>query len=70
MIVVQVEVIVEPVLPFELALCGARDITLSPVGSWCIDSYDSRDETPTWNLVDLFQRTTTWSTALSGCRQR
>lgn len=38
-----VEVIVEPVLPFELALCAARGISLSPVGTWCVDSYDSRD---------------------------
>jgi hypothetical protein len=38
-----VEVIVEPVLPFELAICAARNVTLSPVGSWCVDSYDSRD---------------------------
>ncbi|MSU64926.1 MAG: TonB-dependent receptor [Opitutus sp.] len=26
------------------------------------DSYSSRDETPTWDLVDLFQRSSTWST--------
>lgn len=38
-----VEVIVEPVLPFELALCTAHNISLSPVGTWCVDSYDSRD---------------------------
>ncbi len=25
------------------------------------DSFKSRDETPTWNLVDLFQRTSNWS---------
>jgi hypothetical protein len=38
-----VEVIVEPVLPFELAICAAHNISLSPVGTWCVDSYDSRD---------------------------
>jgi len=38
-----VEVLVEPILPFELALWTANSTTLASTGTWCVDSYDSRD---------------------------
>ena len=38
-----VEVLVEPILPFELALWSGGPVSLPVSGDWCIDSYDSRD---------------------------
>jgi len=38
-----VEVLVEPILPFELAIWGAQSVNLSPLGAWNVDSYDSSD---------------------------
>jgi len=38
-----VEVLVEPIPPFELALWTNGAINLPWNGTWCIDSYDSRD---------------------------
>lgn len=38
-----VEVLAEPVLPFELALWTSGEMSLGTRGSWRIDSYDSRD---------------------------
>ena len=38
-----IEVLVEPILPFELAILADRSLELSPGGTWCVDSYDSRD---------------------------
>ncbi len=38
-----VEVLVEPILPFELALWTTDSIALASTGPWCVDSYDSRD---------------------------
>lgn len=38
-----VEVLVEPLPPFELALWTAGEMTLPLNGTWCVDSYDSRD---------------------------
>lgn len=38
-----VEVLVEPILPFELALWTDKSLSLGTSGSWRVDSYDSRD---------------------------
>jgi hypothetical protein len=38
-----VEVLVEPILPFELAIWTARSLSLGTTGTWGVDSYDSRD---------------------------
>lgn len=38
-----VEVLVEPVTPFELALWTAGTMSLPSTGKWVLDSYDSRD---------------------------
>lgn len=38
-----VEVLVEPILPFELALWTDRSLSLGVSGTWGVDSYDSRD---------------------------
>jgi hypothetical protein len=38
-----IEVLVEPVLPFELALLTERSLSLGTSGTWSVDSYDSRD---------------------------
>ncbi|HEY3901563.1 MAG TPA: hypothetical protein VGM54_23330 [Chthoniobacter sp.] len=38
-----VEVLVEPVLPFELAILTNQSLSLATNGSWNVDSYDSRD---------------------------
>ena len=38
-----VEVLVEPILPFELALWTDRSLSLGTSGTWGVDSYDSRD---------------------------
>jgi hypothetical protein len=38
-----VEVLVEPVLCFELAILTDRALSLGTSGSWSVDSYDSRD---------------------------
>ena len=38
-----VEVLVEPILPFELALWTDRALSLGTSGTWGVDSYDSRD---------------------------
>ena len=38
-----VEVLVEPILPFELALWTKDAMTLSYTGAWNVDSYDSTD---------------------------
>ncbi len=38
-----IEVLVEPILPFELAIFTDQSLGLSPGGTWCVDSYDSRD---------------------------
>jgi len=38
-----VEVLVEPVLPFELAILTDQSLSLATSGSWSVDSYDSRD---------------------------
>src|SRR3954463_4063999 len=38
-----VEVLVEPILPFELAAWTQGSISLGSTGSWCVDSFDSRD---------------------------
>ncbi len=38
-----VEVLVEPVLPFELAIWTGDSLRLGPTGSWGVDSFDSRD---------------------------
>jgi iron complex outermembrane recepter protein len=43
---------------FAFKLGGAYTWRIKPLD----DSDKSRDETPTWNLVDLFQRTSNWST--------
>jgi hypothetical protein len=37
------EVLVEPILPFELALWTQNSVSLCYTGDWTIDSYDSRD---------------------------
>lgn len=45
-----VEVLVEPILPFELALWTNETISLATRDSWCVNSYDSRDPAKsTWN---------------------
>ncbi len=38
-----IEVLVEPILPFELAILTRGSLSLSTTGTWCVDSYDSRD---------------------------
>jgi len=38
-----VEVLVEPVLPFELAIFTERSLRLGTSGNWNVDSFDSRD---------------------------
>ncbi len=38
-----VEVLVEPILPFELALWTGHALSLAPTGGWNIDSFDSTD---------------------------
>ena len=38
-----VEVLVEPVLPFELAILTNQSLSLATQGAWNVDSYDSRD---------------------------
>jgi hypothetical protein len=38
-----VEVLVEPVLPFELAILTNQSLSLATNGTWNVDSYDSRD---------------------------
>jgi hypothetical protein len=38
-----IEVLVEPILPFELAIFTSEDLTLGSSGTWRVDSYDSRD---------------------------
>ena len=38
-----IEVLVEPILPFELAIFANQALGLSLSGTWCVDSYDSRD---------------------------
>lgn len=38
-----IEVLVEPLLPFELAVLTDRSLRLGTSGSWLLDSYDSRD---------------------------
>jgi hypothetical protein len=38
-----VEVLVEPVLPFELAILTNQSLSLATNGPWTVDSYDSRD---------------------------
>lgn len=38
-----VEVLVQPILPFELALWTQDTLSFGLTGSWCVDSYDSRD---------------------------
>ena len=38
-----IEVLVEPVLPFELALLTEQSLSLGTSGTWAVDSYDSRD---------------------------
>ncbi len=38
-----VEVLVEPIPPFELALWTGRSLTLGSGVDWCVDSFDSRD---------------------------
>lgn len=38
-----IEVLVEPILPFELAIFTGQDISLATSGTWSVDSYDSRD---------------------------
>jgi hypothetical protein len=38
-----VEVLVEPILSFELAIMTDRSLSLGTSGSWSVDSYDSRD---------------------------
>ena len=37
------EVLIEPVLPFEVAILTDQSLSLSTGGSWGVDSYDSRD---------------------------
>ncbi len=38
-----IEVLVEPVLPFELAILTDQTLSLGTSGSWVVDSFDSRD---------------------------
>lgn len=38
-----IEVLVEPVLPFELAIFTDQSLSLGTSGSWVVDSFDSRD---------------------------
>ncbi|MDR3406082.1 MAG: hypothetical protein P4L99_26585 [Chthoniobacter sp.] len=38
-----IEVLVEPVLPFELAILTDQSLSLGTSGSWVVDSFDSRD---------------------------
>jgi hypothetical protein len=38
-----VEVLVEPILPFELAIFTDQSLSLGTSGTWGVDSYDSRD---------------------------
>jgi hypothetical protein len=38
-----VEVLVEPVLPFELAIMTNQSLSLATSGAWSVDSFDSRD---------------------------
>ena len=38
-----VEVLVEPILSFEMAIMADRSLSLASSGSWCVDSFDSRD---------------------------
>lgn len=38
-----IEVLVEPVLPFELAILTDQSLSLGTSGSWTVDSFDSRD---------------------------
>jgi hypothetical protein len=38
-----VEVLVEPVLPFELAILTDQSLSLGTSGTWTVDSFDSRD---------------------------
>lgn len=40
-----IEVLVEPILPFELAILTDASLTLGTTGTWCVDSYDSRTTT-------------------------
>jgi hypothetical protein len=38
-----IEVLVEPILPFEVAILTDQSLGLGRSGTWCVDSYDSRD---------------------------
>lgn len=38
-----VEVLVQPILPFELAIFTDQSLSLGTSGTWSVDSYDSRD---------------------------
>ncbi|MEA3213654.1 MAG: hypothetical protein QOE70_6711 [Chthoniobacter sp.] len=38
-----IEVLVEPILAFELAILTDRSLSLGTTGRWAVDSYDSRD---------------------------
>lgn len=38
-----IEVLVEPITPFELALWTDHSLSLPLNGTWCVDAYDSRD---------------------------
>ena len=38
-----IEVLVEPILPFELAILTRDTLSLGTSGTWSVDSYDSRD---------------------------
>ena len=38
-----VEVLVEPILPFELAIMTNQSLSLATSGAWSVDSFDSRD---------------------------
>lgn len=38
-----IEVLVEPILPFELAIFTGQELSLGTSGTWGVDSYDSRD---------------------------
>lgn len=38
-----IEVLVEPIMSFELAILADRSLSLATSGTWSVDSYDSRD---------------------------
>lgn len=38
-----VEVLVEPILSFEMAIMTDKSLSLGTSGTWCVDSFDSRD---------------------------